>query len=335
MRLFFLGSGAFGLPTLQRLASSPAHSLAGICTQPDRPAGRGRTLTPTPIGAWASTHLPTTPLIKAESVNDLAITDRLRRDFGPGGTSGVDAWVVIAFGQKLSAPLLSRVRAINLHASLLPRWRGAAPINAAMLAGDPITGNSVITLAQRMDAGLILGQSTRTIEPQLTAGELHDLLAADGPDLVVRTLAAIASGAASGTPQDESLATKAPKLSRADACLDFTAPAAVCRQRTHALTPWPGITVRIGSLDVKLLRVAAHEPDASTPTSTPAPPGTLLDPQTGTVACGPAAAAQPPTRLRLLEVQPPGSRPMPWSAFVSGSGRGLVAGDRVQSGSSS
>jgi methionyl-tRNA formyltransferase len=125
--------------------------------------------------------------------------------------------VVIAYGQKLSRPLVDGVFAINLHASLLPRWRGAAPINAAILAGDETTGNSVITLAQRMDAGLILGQSTRPIPPDLTAGELHDVLSADGPDLVERVLAQWRSGALGPREQDESQVTKARKLSRDDA----------------------------------------------------------------------------------------------------------------------
>src|SRR5690606_11806687 len=124
--------------------------------------------------------LPEAALIKPESVNESEVLERLRsyECAGPRDRSG--AWVVIAFGQKLSQPLLADRFAINLHASLLPRWRGAAPINHAILAGDAATGNSVITLADRMDAGLILGQSTRTIDPQVTAGELHDRLAEDG-----------------------------------------------------------------------------------------------------------------------------------------------------------
>ena len=332
MRLFFLGSGAFGLPTLQRLAASGAHTLCGICTQPDRPAGRGRALTPTPIGEWAAANRPGTPLVKAESVNDQAVLTRLRRDFGPDGLLRVDAWIVIAFGQKLSVALLDGVRAVNLHASLLPRWRGAAPINAAMLAGDAVTGNSVITLAQRMDAGLVLGQSKRPVEPNLTAGELHDLLAADGPDLVERVLADMVAGKTPGEPQDELLATKAPKLSRTDGWVDFMACAMACRQRVHALTPWPGVSVKIGPLDVKLLRVASDELVGNGSVRPAAAPGTLLDPHIGAVACGPAAGEQAGTVLRMLEVQPPGGRPMPWTAFVSGVGRRVAAGARVQSG---
>src|SRR5258705_3491243 len=153
MRLLFFGSGAFGLPTLERLAAQ--HQILAVITQPDRPAGRGGRSTPTPIGAWVAEHLPGTPTFKPPKINDPFIIQQIRA-IGRPDASGADAWVVIAFGQKLPRALLDGVFAINLHASLLPRWRGAAPINAAILAGDTQTGNSVITLADRMDAGLIL-----------------------------------------------------------------------------------------------------------------------------------------------------------------------------------
>ncbi|MFN0012888.1 MAG: methionyl-tRNA formyltransferase [Phycisphaerales bacterium] len=325
MRLFFLGSGAFGLPTLRHLAAHAGHTLCGVLTQPDRPAGRGKTLSATPIGEWAATNLPGVPLIKAENVNEPGLLARVRAEFGPGGTAAVEAWIVIAFGQKLSPALLEGVRAVNLHASLLPRWRGAAPINAAMLAGDAQTGNSVITLAQRMDAGLILGQSTRMIEPQHTAGELHDLLAGDGPALMESVLSDMAAGTGAGSAgvvQDEALATKAPKLSRADAWVDFTQDAQVCRQRIHGLTPWPGIAAKVGSHDVKLLRVASDEHGVGA--SMPGAAGAIVDAQGGTIRCGGGSS------LRMLEVQPAGGRAMPWSAFVAG--RRVAAGEVVSAG---
>ncbi len=138
IRILFLGSGAFGLPTLRALAASPRHQIVGVVSQPDRPAGRGGRLTPTPIAEFAATSLPTVELIRAEDVNVEPVLSNLRN-------IAADVWLVIAFGQKLSPALLDGRTAINLHASLLPRWRGAAPINAAILAGDPETGNSVIT----------------------------------------------------------------------------------------------------------------------------------------------------------------------------------------------
>src|SRR5690606_37944755 len=142
--------------------------LTLVVTQPDRPAGRGRAPAPTPIGAWAAAEveagrLAPEQVVKPESVNEDSVREFIL-------AVDADAWVVIAFGQKLGRRLLDGRFAINLHASLLPRWRGAAPINAALLAGDAETGNSVITLADRMDAGLVLGQSRRPIDPSVTAG---------------------------------------------------------------------------------------------------------------------------------------------------------------------
>jgi len=163
MRIVFLGSGAFGLPSLQHLAQH--HTLLTVVSQPDKPAGRGSQLTPTPIAAWAAQSLAHVPLIQPATVNEPAVRDSLR-------ALDADAWVVIAFGQKLGRALLEGKFAVNLHASLLPRWRGAAPIHAAILAGDAITGNSVITLADKMDAGLVLGQSQRNIAPDATTA-LH------------------------------------------------------------------------------------------------------------------------------------------------------------------
>lgn len=301
MRLVYFGSGAFGLPTLRRLAS--AHTLLAIVTQPDRPAGRGGRPTPTPVAAWAARDLPQVPLLKPEKVNAPDVVERVR-------SMGADAWVVIAFGQKLSQRLLDGVFAINLHASLLPRWRGAAPINAAILGGDTLTGNTVITLADRMDAGLILGASQRPIDPLVTAGELHDLLAGDGPDLVERVLAEHAAGTARPRPQDEAEVTIATKLSRADDAIDFHQPADFLRRQVHALTPWPGVSVTLDTQPprpLKLLRVqtlpGAHANDQA---------GTLLDPRAGTIACGHR------TILQALEVQPPGKRSMPWTAYANG-----------------
>ncbi len=305
MKVLFLGSGAFGLPTLQALAEH--HQVVGVVTQPDRPAGRGKDLTPTPVGEWAAQHLAGVPLFKPENIN------------APGQTAAAraldaQAWVVIAFGQKLGPALLDGVFAINLHASLLPRWRGAAPINAALLAGDAETGNSVITLADRMDAGLILAQSRRPIDPASTAGELHDLLAADGPPLVEQVLAAHAAGTLQSITQDESLVTKAKKLSRADAALDFNGSVDEVRRRIHGLTPWPGVTIEIHGRPLKLLRVR------SVPGSPAHHSGLLVDPATGVVSCGSGTA------LQLLSVQPPGGRAMDWGDYLRGGGRTLAAG---------
>lgn len=298
MRILYLGSGAFGLPTLAALARE--HTLAGVVTQPDRPAGRGGRPTPTPVARWAEAEAPGVELFKPDRINDADWTERVR------GVEA-DAWVVIAFGQKLGGALLSDRFAFNLHASLLPRWRGAAPINWAVLAGDARTGNSVITIADRMDAGLVLAQSERPIEPRRTAGELHDLLAGDGPALVLGVLEDHARGEIRGAPQEESAVTHAPKLSKADAWVDFTARAEACRARVHGLTPWPGVSVEHAGTALKVLRVAAE----AAPRGTSAAPGTLVDRRQGLIACGEGV-------LRLLEVQPAGGRAMTWAQFANG-----------------
>ncbi|MEZ6317680.1 MAG: methionyl-tRNA formyltransferase [Phycisphaerales bacterium] len=300
----YFGSGAFGVPTLRALAER--HHIRAVVTQPDRPAGRGKTLTPNPIAAFAADHLPDADLIKPEKVNTPEVIDRVR-------AHPADAWVVIAFGQYLGRRLLADRFAINLHASLLPRWRGAAPINHAVLAGDSVTGNSVITLAERMDAGFVLGQTRRPIDPTQTAGELHDQLADDGPALVLDVLARHAAGSLTPVEQDESLVTLAGKLSREDACVDFAQPADACRARINGFSPWPGVAVELAGQRLKLVRAG---PESGNPPPEQ-PPGTVLDAQRGIIACA-------GSRLQLLEVQPAGKRAMAWEEFARGA--------RVQNG---
>ena len=198
------------------------------------------------------------------------------------------------------------------------------PTTPARLAGDAETGNSVITIARRMDAGLVLGQSHRPIEPRQTAGELHDALASDGPALVLRVLDEHARGTLKPVEQDESLVTRATKLGRADGWVDFHRPARECRCRVHALTPWPGVDVRCAAEPLRLLRVQDLEPDSQ---HTPiAPPGTLLDAPEGIVACAGGTA------LRLLEVQPPGKKPMAWREYQRGRADRIVRGVRFEGG---
>lgn len=298
MNLTFFGSGAFGVPALESLARE--HRLVGVVTQPDRPAGRGGEITPTPVSQFAARGLPGVPVLKPENVNEASVVAQIQ-------AWGADAAVVIAFGQKLSpAALPGEMRAINLHASLLPRWRGAAPINAAILAGDAVTGNSVITIATRMDAGLVLGRDPLGIEPKWTAGELHDVLSAAGPRLLMGVLARMERGTLEPHTQDESLVTKAAKLSKGDGWVNFADSAEHCRRRVHGLTPWPGVTVEYRKQPLKLLRVEPR------PNPHDEAPGTLLDPALGLVACGMDSS------LILLEVQPAGGRRMAWAEFARG-----------------
>ncbi|MEM7623915.1 MAG: methionyl-tRNA formyltransferase [Planctomycetota bacterium] len=304
MRIVFFGSGAFGLPTLERLAAQ--HDVAAVITQPDRRSGRGSKTTPTPIGAFAAGFIPRTPVLKPERIRDEVAAVR---------EIEADAWVIIAYGQKLPPDLLAGRFAINLHASLLPRWRGAAPINAAVVAGDAHTGNSVIALAERMDAGVVYAQSHRTIEPDHTAGELHDLLAGDGPDLVLSVLDQHAQDATQPVEQDESRVTIAPKMSKADGWIDVAMSATTCRQRVHGLAPWPGVTVTHRDEPLRLLRVEDRTSEVDQT------PGTIVDASAGLVACGERSS------LRLIEVQPAGKKPMAWRDFANG--RHVETGEHI------
>jgi methionyl-tRNA formyltransferase len=304
MRIVFFGSGEFGLPTLRALRER--HEVVAVVSQPDRPAGRGGKLTPTPIAAYALESMPGVPLVREEDVNVPEVRERVRG-------FAADAWVVIAFGQKLSKELLDGKFAINLHGSLLPRWRGAAPINRAILAGDAEAGNSVITLAERMDAGLVLGESRRRVPPEMTAGELHDALSADGPEVVLRVLSERAAGTERGVSQDAALVTKAAKLSRADGWVDFSQSAEECRRRINGLSPWPGVSVKFRGEPFKLVRgvtgvvtgvVGAGRGGLEVT-------GSIVDPEQGLVATSDGV-------LKLLEVQPPGKRAMSWGDFARG-----------------
>ncbi|MBL8745577.1 MAG: methionyl-tRNA formyltransferase [Phycisphaerae bacterium] len=310
LKLLFLGSGEFGLPTLARLAQE--HEVVGIVTQPDRPAGRAQRLTPTPIGQWASEHLPRAPILKPESINNRAQLNEI-------SALEPDVAVVIAFGQKLGPTFLVEHFAINLHASLLPRWRGAAPINHAILAGDTETGNSVITLADRMDAGFILAQSRRPIGPATTAGELHDLLAADGPALVLEVIEKHRTGTLQPVAQDAALVTLAPKLSKQDGWVNFTDSAGACARRVNGLSPWPGVTVAFRDSPLRLVRAEPLRADSEEGCKDG--PGSIADPDLGAVRCGGGS------RLKLLEVQPAGGRVMSWSEFARG--RRVIAEERL------
>ncbi|MBI1373447.1 MAG: methionyl-tRNA formyltransferase [Phycisphaera sp.] len=307
MRIVFMGSGEFGLPTLSALCD--AHDVRLVITQPDRPAGRKRQMTATPIGAFAEQR--GLPLLKPERVNRDEILDAVR-------AAEPEANVVVAFGQKvgdalIESPTHGRVATMNLHASLLPKYRGAAPINWALIHGETVTGNTVFSLVDRMDAGDILGTQITPVDPLDTAGEVHDRLAAMGPELVLQTLDRLAAGTLTPTPQDEGAATLAPKLSRADGELDFAASAEVVRCRVHGLTPWPGVTTwwatsptaeRHPLLWRRVEALADYRVGA-------AEPGAVLDEAEGVIATGGGA-------VRLLEVQPRGKRVMSWTDFVRG-----------------
>jgi methionyl-tRNA formyltransferase len=296
LKIIFAGSGEFGQPTLRALLAS-RHQVVQVVTQPDRPAGRGRGLTPTPIGKLADEA--GLPALRTENINQEVLPP-------------ADLMVVIAFGQKISPEKVNhpRLGSINLHASLLPKYRGAAPINWAIINGDVIAGNSVIRLAQRMDAGAILGQSSIPIGELETAGELHDRLSQDGVHLVLRVVDQLADGSAIETSQDDASATIAPKLSRESARLDFSRPAVEVIHRVQGLYPWPGCRVRIcdaeGTELSRLILIRGrprYEDDARWE------PGEITS--VGTIQTGDGT-------IELVECQPEGGKPMTIEAYRRG-----------------
>lgn len=293
MRLVYFGSGAFGLPTLERLATQ--HEVVLVVTQPDRPAGRNQMLTATPIAQFAQAR--GMAVIRPENVNDAGVLQRVR-------SVEAEAMVVIAFGQKIGRAMREKALAINLHGSLLPKFRGAAPINWAMIYGESRTGVSVIELADRMDAGPVLGQVGTEIDPMETAGELYDRLARMGPELVIDVLRQHERGEMEPVAQDERLATRAPKLLKADGTVRFDQPAIKVRQRVHGLTPWPGCTVRLDGRVIRIGRVQTRENEAET-----SEPGVVL----GDLTIGCAMGA-----IRILEVQPPGGKLMSFRDYCNG-----------------
>ncbi len=310
MRLLFFGSGAFGLPTLQSLCDQ--HEVVEVISQPDKPAGRKRVVTPTPIAQWALEQGYTVP--RVENVNTPAFVEQIK-------TYNADASVVIAFGQKLGPELIDAMGklAVNLHASLLPKYRGAAPINWAMIDNEPVTGVSVIALAQRMDAGVVYATASTPIDSNETAGELHDRLSELGPAVIGQVLEQLAEDALDPIEQDESLATKARKFTKADGTVSFDQPAELVRARIHGLTPWPGCRVRWIKADgedkgLLTLKRVMDEPRATTNAV-----GTLDDQLR--VRCCECA-------VRLLEIQAPGGKTMSAEDFARG--QGLAAGDRLE-----
>lgn len=304
LRIIFAGAGEFGLPTLRTLRES--HDIVHVFSQPDRPAGRGRKLTPTPVSQFAIEHNLT--LTRTESIN--------RETLEPA-----DVLVVIAFGQKISDTVVYHAKygSVNLHASLLPRYRGAAPIHAAMLAGDTHTGNSIIRLADKMDAGAILSQSHLQIGELETTGELHDRLALDGAPLVMSTIEALANGTSCEVEQDHSLATHAPKLSRESTRIDWTLSANTIARMILGLYPWPGCRVSLRdphgtNLDrLTLVRAKVHASSAVGVDVPPVAPGQINS--EGFIRAGQGSDE---AFVEVVEVQPEGKRPMSLDAYRNG-----------------
>lgn len=303
MRIVYFGGGEFGLECLNALAQS-SHSLDFIVTQPPRQAGRGRKPTPTPVADWAKTH--SVPFVETENVNSLEMLQKIA-GYRP------DLIVVAAFGQKIGNELikLPPKGTINVHASLLPKYRGAAPINWAIIRGETETGICIITVAEKMDAGEILGRVATKIEPDETAGQLHDRLACMAAPLLLETLDKIANGSVIYTTQDHSKATLAPKLKKSDGALGFAESAELLQRKIRGLWPWPGASATyVSQKTAKSLRVTiALAQVVRTPNPAHLPPGTLDE--NLNVLCSEDA-------LKIVKIKPEGSGLMDFKDFING-----------------
>ncbi len=299
-RVVFMGSPEFALPTLQALADH--YHLVGVVTQPDRPAGRGRALTPPPVKELAQSL--GLEVIQPRRLKEAEAMEKLHA-WQP------DVIVVAAFGQILRQEVLDlpRYGCINVHASLLPRWRGAAPIQAAILNGDRETGVTIMRMDAGIDTGPILGQMVEEISPDDTALTLSERLARLGAELLIRVLPEYLRGERRPVAQEESLATYAPMLKKEDGKLDFANPAELLARQVRAYNPWPGAHLEWQGQRLKILQ--AH-PVPFPPGQRPAEAGAL------TRCNGLPAIAAANGLLVLDEVQPAGKRPMSGEVFLNG-----------------
>jgi methionyl-tRNA formyltransferase len=301
-KIVYLGSGEFGIECLDALSISE-HDLRFIVTQPPNPAGRGRKPHPTPVAHWANAH--SVPFVEVDNVNASENVEKIA-GFEP------DLIVVIAFGQKIGNELINLPPkgSINVHASLLPKYRGAAPINWAIINGETTTGISIITLAEKMDAGQIVAQEETEIGLDETAGQLHDRLAKIAAPLLLKTISQIADGTAVYIEQDHSKATLAPKLRKSDGFLDFTEPAEVLARKIRGFWPWPGASADYVSKKTgKSLKVTIALAKEHTVCKTTLPSGTLDE--NLNVVCSAGV-------LEIKKIKPAGSALMDFKDFANG-----------------
>lgn len=296
MRIVFMGSPEFSLPSLQSLTSN--YLVVGVVTQPDREAGRGRALTPPPVKKLA-----------IELGIPVIQPNRLRE---PEAMAQLQSWspdliVVAAFGQILRQAVLDLppFGCINVHGSLLPRWRGAAPIQAAILHGDDQTGITIMKMDAGVDTGDILSQRGTPIFPGDTSGTLSTRLAILGADLLMDTLPAYLAGDLQPRPQQHELATFAPMLNKEDGLLDFSRPAAELARKVRAMNPWPGAYTIWQGQPLKIHKAHSIEQSSQAPELT-------------TIYQGQPAFTTSSGLLVLDEVQPAGKKPMPGKVFLNG-----------------
>jgi len=297
MRVIFFGSASIGFPSLEALLASAHDEVLAVVTQPDRPAGRKQQLTSCPVKLFAQGRgIPVlSPEKVKESLPELAALN-------------ADLFIVVAYGQYISRSVLElpQYGAINLHPSLLPKYRGSSPIQWALANGDTETGVTILYVSEKMDAGDIILQRDLPIDPEATSATLEPVLAQAGAKLLIEAVEHIRAGTVQRHPQDDAAVIEVCKLTKEDGRLDWTQPAVVLRNRIRGFTPWPGCFCEMpGGQRLKVLRAAVEENSGA--------PGEILD-VTGDgllVAAGRGA-------LRLLDVQPAGKKVMNGASYLQG-----------------
>ncbi|MDE2383889.1 MAG: methionyl-tRNA formyltransferase [Alphaproteobacteria bacterium] len=291
MRLIFMGTPDFAVASLKALVAA-GHEVACVYSQPPKPAGRGMALKPTPVHEWAAAHG-----LEVRTPASLKAAEEQQRF----AALKADAAVVVAYGLLLPRPILEAPHfgCFNIHASLLPRWRGAAPIQRAIMAGDHESGVSIMKMEEGLDTGPVVKMQSLPITPNTTAASLHDELAALGAKLMAEVLA---NPAAPATPQPAEGVTYARKIDKAEAHINFNQPAEAVRNHIHGLSPFPGAWCLLGETRVKLLQVEAVAGHGA--------PGTALD-EALTFACASGA-------IRVHKLQREGKGPMDAGTFLRG-----------------
>lgn len=298
MRIVFCGTGEIGAPALEALLASKKHTVVGVITQPDKPAGRDLKPRMSAIKQIALAH--NLPVQQPEKLRAASALDDLR-------TLAPDLMVVAAYGQILPKSVLEtpRLGCLNLHASLLPRHRGASPIHAAILAGDTETGVTVMYMDEGLDTGDILLAEPLAIDPDETTGQLHDRLAALAAPCLLEALELLEQGNAPRIPQDNALATYAPKLKKTDGLLDWNQPAEALAMRVRAMSPWPGAYTHLAGQTLKIHFASISEQTGAPGEVLPAEPGLLR------IGCGSGS-------LDLLSLQLEGRKRLPAAEFLRG-----------------
>lgn len=299
MKIIFAGTPEFAVPCLQMLLDSK-HEVCAVYTQPDRPAGRGRKLQPSPVKELA---------VAAGIPVFQPLTMKTSEDLQQISSFNADLMVVVAYGMILTQAVLDtpRLGCINVHASLLPRWRGAAPIQRALMAGDEKTGVTIMQIVRKLDAGDMLHKEEYVIGPTDTASDLHDKLAALGATGLAKVLEQIEAGTIHPEPQDEAMVTYAEKLEKSEAVIDWTRPAAEIALKVRGLNAWPVAQTLYQGNVLRIWQAVEVAGDA------------FAQMEPGMVRCVDKHmdVATGSGFLRLLEVQLPGGKRMPVQAFLS------------------